>query len=70
MWLVTTEKKKKSFSKSGKDKEQQKAQKWNSDSDSLESIYPDLHDAIVALATAGAGTDARRRTNVLNSCHT
>ena len=34
----------------------------------LEDTYPDLHQAIVALATAGAGADFRRRTDVLNAC--
>ena len=34
----------------------------------LEDTYPDLHQAIVALVTAGAGADFRRRTDVLNAC--
>ena len=34
----------------------------------LEDTYPDLHQAIVALATAGAGADFRRRTDVLHAC--
>ena len=36
----------------------------------LESAYPDLHEAIVQLVTAGAGADMRRRTDVLNTCKT
>ena len=35
----------------------------------VEDTYPDLHEAIVALASAGAGADRRRRTKVLNACH-
>ena len=34
----------------------------------LEDSYPDLHKAIVAIATAGAGADSRRRTENLNAC--
>ena len=37
---------------------------------SLEDAYPQLHQAIAELATAGAGTDFRRRTDVLNACKT
>ena len=37
---------------------------------SLEDAYPQLHQLIVELATAGAGADFRRRTNVLNACKT
>ena len=33
-------------------------------------MYPDLHLAIVELATGGAGADRRRRTDVLNTCKT
>ena len=36
----------------------------------LEDMYPDLNQAIVELATAGAGADRRRRTDVLNVCKT
>ena len=36
----------------------------------LEDAYPQLHQAIVELATAGAGADFRRRTDVLNVCKT
>lgn len=36
----------------------------------VEDTYPDLHAAIVALASAGAGADGRRRTEILNSCST
>ena len=35
----------------------------------VEYTYPDLHEAIVALASAGAGADRRRRTEALNACH-
>ena len=35
----------------------------------VEDTYPDLHEAIVALASAGAGADRRRRTEALNACH-
>ena len=35
----------------------------------VEDTYPDMHEAIVALASAGAGVDRRRRTEVLNACH-
>ena len=35
----------------------------------VEDTYPDLHEAIVALASAGAGADRCRRTEVLNACH-
>ena len=35
----------------------------------VEDTYPDLHEVIVALASAGAGADRRRRTEVLNACH-
>ena len=35
----------------------------------VEDTYPDLHEAIVALASAAAGVDRRRRTEVLNACH-
>ena len=37
---------------------------------SLEDMYPHLHQAIVELATAGAGANRRRRTDVLNACKT
>ena len=33
-------------------------------------MYPDLNQAIVELATAGAGADRRCRTDVLNVCKT
>ena len=33
----------------------------------VEDRYPDFHEAIVALASAGAGVDRRRRTEVLNA---
>ena len=33
----------------------------------VEDTYPDLHEAIVALASAGAGADRCRRTEVLNA---
>ena len=36
----------------------------------LEDMYPDLHQVIVELATAGAGTDRQRRTDFLNACKT
>jgi hypothetical protein len=36
----------------------------------LEDCYPDLHKAIVAIVSAGAGADSRRRTDVLNACLT
>ena len=36
----------------------------------LEHEYHDLHKAIIDLATAGAGADFRRRTDVLNTCKT
>ena len=36
----------------------------------LEGSYPNLHQSIADLATAGAGADFRRRTNVLNTCQT
>ena len=36
----------------------------------LEDTYPQLHEAIVQLATTGAGADSRRRTDVLNACKT
>ena len=36
----------------------------------LEDTYPQLHEAIVQLATAGAGADSRRQTDVLNACKT
>ena len=35
----------------------------------VEDPYPDLHEAIVTLASAGAGADRRCRTEVLNACH-
>ena len=35
----------------------------------VEDIYPDFHEAIVALASAEAGADRRCRTEVLNACH-
>ena len=35
----------------------------------VEDIYPDLYEAIVALASAGAGADRRCRTEVLNAFH-
>ena len=35
----------------------------------VEDTHPDLHEAIVALASAGAGADRPRRTQVLNACH-
>ena len=34
----------------------------------LEDSYPDLYKAIVAIATARAGADSRRRTENLNAC--
>ena len=34
----------------------------------LEDAYLQLHQAIFELATAGAGGDFRRRTDVLNAC--
>ena len=33
----------------------------------LEDTYQQLHEAIVQLATAGAGADSRRPTDVLNA---
>ena len=39
-------------------------------SPALEDSYPNLHKAIVAIATAGAGADPRRRTENLNACLT
>ena len=36
----------------------------------LEDSHPDLHKAIVAITTAGAGADSRRRTENLNVCLT
>ena len=36
----------------------------------MEDTYPDLHKVIVALATATAGADSRRRTDILDSCQT
>ena len=36
----------------------------------LKDAYPQLHPAIVELATAGAGADFRSRTDVLNACKT
>ena len=36
----------------------------------LEDTFPDLRQAIIDLATAGAGADARRRTNLLDACQT
>ena len=36
----------------------------------LEDTYPQLHKAIVQLATAGGGADSRRQTDVLNACKT
>ena len=36
----------------------------------LEDAYPQLHQAIVELATVGDGADFRRRTDVLNGCKT
>ena len=36
----------------------------------LEDVYPQLHQAIVELATAGTGADFRRRADVLNECKT
>lgn len=35
----------------------------------VEDTYPDFHEAIVALAFAGAGANRRCRTEVLNACH-
>ena len=35
----------------------------------VEDTYPDLHEVIVALASAGAGADRRCRTETLNACH-
>ena len=35
----------------------------------VEDTYPDLHEAMVALASAGVGADRHRRTEVLNACH-
>ena len=35
----------------------------------LEDTYPLLHDTIVSLATARAGADSGRRTEMLNSCN-
>ena len=35
----------------------------------VEDTYPDLHEVLVALASAGPGADRRRRTEILNACH-
>ena len=37
---------------------------------SLEEAFPNLREAIIELATAGAGADGRRRTNILQACKT
>ena len=36
----------------------------------LENTYPQLYEAIVQLATAGAGADSCRRIDILNACKT
>ena len=35
-----------------------------------EDTFPELRNAIIQLATAWAGADGRRRTNILDACHT
>lgn len=37
---------------------------------SLEEAFPNLREAIIELATAGAGADGRRRTSILQACKT
>ena len=36
----------------------------------LEDSYPQLHDTIVKIASSLAGADSRRRTDILEACHT
>ena len=36
----------------------------------LEDSYPELHRAIIAIAAATAGADSKRRTDILEACHT
>ena len=36
----------------------------------VEDTYPDLHNVIVQIATATAGADGKRRTDILEACHT